>query len=43
MRWDDPGIGIDWGFSGNAVLSAKDEAAPLLKDFDSPFAWEGTA
>ena len=43
VRWNDPGIGIDWGFSGNAVLSAKDEAAPLLKDFDSPFAWEGTA
>ena len=41
VRWNDPGIGIDWGFSGEAVLSAKDQAAPLLQDFDSPFVWEG--
>ena len=41
VRFDDPGIGIDWGLSGDAVLSDKDAAAPLLKDFDSPFTWEG--
>ena len=41
MRFDDPGIGIDWGLSGEAVLSGKDAVAPLLADFDSPFVWEG--
>ncbi|GLR93705.1 MULTISPECIES: dTDP-4-dehydrorhamnose 3,5-epimerase [Bradyrhizobium] len=29
IRWDDPAIGIEWGFS-NPSLSAKDAAAPLL-------------
>jgi len=41
VRFDDPGIGIDWGLSGAAVLSDKDAAAPLLQDFDSPFVWQG--
>lgn len=41
VRFDDPGIGIDWGIAGEAVLSEKDAAAPLLADFDSPFTWEG--
>lgn len=41
VRFDDPGIGIDWGLSGDAVLSDKDAVAPLLADFDSPFVWEG--
>ena len=41
VRFDDPGIGIDWGLSGEAVLSGKDAVAPLLADFDSPFVWEG--
>nr|WP_304610714.1 dTDP-4-dehydrorhamnose 3,5-epimerase [Salipiger sp. PrR007] len=41
VRFDDPGIGIDWGTdTSNAVLSEKDAAAPLLKDFDSPFTFE---
>ncbi len=39
VRWDDPDIGIDWGLSGAPVLSAKDQAAPLLRDFRSPFVW----
>lgn len=43
VRFDDPGIGIDWGLSGEAVLSGKDAGAPLLADFDSPFTWEGAA
>ncbi|UYV36855.1 dTDP-4-dehydrorhamnose 3,5-epimerase [Rhodobacteraceae bacterium D3-12] len=43
VRFDDPDIGIDWGLSGPAVLSAKDDSAPLLKNFDSPFTWEGAA
>ena len=41
VRFDDPGIGIDWGFdTADAVLSAKDRAAPLLADFKSPFTYE---
>ncbi len=39
VRWDDPDIGIDWGLSGPPVLSAKDQAAPLLRDIRSPFGW----
>ena len=40
VRWDDPAIGIDWGLSGDPVLSDKDLVAPLLADFDTPFVWE---
>lgn len=33
VRWDDPAIGIDWPLDGiTPQLSAKDVAAPLLKD-----------
>ncbi|PIE12244.1 MAG: dTDP-4-dehydrorhamnose 3,5-epimerase [Rhodobacterales bacterium] len=39
VRFDS--CGIDWGLSGDAVLSAKDEAAPALADFDSPFTYQG--
>ena len=38
VRWNDPDIGIDWGVSA-PVLSAKDSAAPALRDFVSPFQW----
>ena len=41
IRWDDPDIGIDWGLTGDPVLSAKDTVAPLLRDYDSPFVYEG--
>ncbi len=40
VRWDDPAIGIDWGLDGPPILSAKDRAAPLLRDADLPFQWE---
>ncbi|MBV7394204.1 dTDP-4-dehydrorhamnose 3,5-epimerase [Mameliella alba] len=44
VRFDDPDIGIDWGFdTATAVLSDKDTKAPLLRDFQSPFTWEGAA
>ena len=43
IRWDDPDIGIDWGLTGAPVLSAKDAVAPLLRDFASPFVWQGAA
>ena len=39
VRWDS--CGIDWGFDGTPILSPKDEAAPTLAEFDSPFVWEG--
>ena len=31
VRWDDPELGIAWGID-NPSLSARDAAAPLLKD-----------
>ncbi|PWR01970.1 dTDP-4-dehydrorhamnose 3,5-epimerase [Meridianimarinicoccus roseus] len=41
VRFDDPDLDIDWGVDpAAAILSAKDAAAPLLKDFDSPFVYE---
>ncbi len=40
IRWNDPDIGVDWGVS-DPVLSAKDQTAPLLRDWDSPFVWDG--
>jgi dTDP-4-dehydrorhamnose 3,5-epimerase len=43
VRYDDPAIGVDWGLSGEAILSAKDRTAPLLADFDSPFDWSAEA
>ena len=39
VRWDS--CGIEWGFAGDPVLSAKDEAAQSLADFQSPFTVEG--
>jgi dTDP-4-dehydrorhamnose 3,5-epimerase len=43
VRWDDPDLGIDWGLAPDAaVLSDKDARAPLWRDFDTPFTWEGT-
>lgn len=42
VRFDDPDIGVDWGIdTSQAILSDKDVAAPLLKDFTSPFVYEG--
>jgi len=43
VRFDDSDLGIDWGLEGGATLSEKDSNAPLLKEFDSPFVWEGGA
>lgn len=39
--WNDPDIAIAWPETGvPPVLSAKDEAAQTLKDFDNPFIFE---
>jgi dTDP-4-dehydrorhamnose 3,5-epimerase len=41
VRFDDPDFGIDWGLDpARAILSDKDSAAPLFKDFSSPFTYE---
>jgi dTDP-4-dehydrorhamnose 3,5-epimerase len=38
VRFDDPDLAIDWGIApGDAVLSARDAAAPFLRDAGSPF------
>lgn len=38
VRWDDPALGIDWGFDpARAVLSDKDKSAPGWDVFDNPF------
>lgn len=44
IRWNDPQIAIDWQLPDGMVptLSGKDEKQPLLADFDSPFAGDGT-
>lgn len=41
VRWDS--VGIDWGLTGDPVLSAKDRAAPAFADWVSPFDWTGAA
>jgi len=41
VRFDDADIGIDWGLTGDAVLSDKDAGAQGWADFDSPFIWQG--
>jgi dTDP-4-dehydrorhamnose 3,5-epimerase len=40
VRFDDPAIGIDWGLSGEPILSDKDAAAPRLAEFSTPFSFE---
>lgn len=40
IRWNDPDLAIAWPDAGNAVLSDKDAAAPLFRDFVSPFSYE---
>ncbi len=35
IRWDDPGIGIDWGLSAAPVLSEKDRQGVPLSDAET--------
>jgi dTDP-4-dehydrorhamnose 3,5-epimerase len=37
IRFDDPEIGIEWPIQGEPLLSAKDAAAPLLRDAETGF------
>lgn len=37
VRWDS--CGIEWPFSANPIISEKDEIAPAMSDFDSPFVY----
>ncbi|WP_294541488.1 dTDP-4-dehydrorhamnose 3,5-epimerase [uncultured Rhodoblastus sp.] len=43
VRWNDPAIGIDWPLPEGVAptLSPKDEKAQFLKDFVSPFDYDG--
>ena len=42
LAWDDPDIAIEWPMADiKPILSAKDEKQPYLKDFQSPFAYDG--
>jgi len=42
IRWDCPDIGVVWPVSAaDATLSDKDRLLPLLKDFESPFGYDG--
>ena len=34
---DDPTIGIQWPLAEKLILNERDAAAPLLKDFETPF------
>ncbi len=40
VRFDDPEIGIDWGLTGDPILSDKDAAAPRLAAIATPFSFE---
>jgi dTDP-4-dehydrorhamnose 3,5-epimerase len=43
LAWDDPDLAVDWPIKDiKPHLSAKDEKQPLLKDFQSPFSYDGT-
>ena len=42
IRWNDPDIGFAWPIAPAAMtISEKDQTLPLLKDFASPFAYDG--
>ncbi len=42
VRFNSPDLGIDWGIGdAKAILSDKDQNAPLFADFDSPFEYQG--
>ena len=40
LRWNDPQLDINWPIDP-PILSEKDKSLPFLKEFDSPFVFEG--
>jgi dTDP-4-dehydrorhamnose 3,5-epimerase len=41
VRFDDPDLGVDWGINpAAAILSDKDRAAPLFRNFATPFTYD---
>ena len=43
ISYDDPDIGIDWGLSGPPDTQRQGHSRPLLRDFKTPFTYEGRA
>ena len=42
IRWNDPDIGLPWPLQDTDIIrSERDDRLPLLKDFKSPFAYDG--
>ena len=42
IRWDDPDIGFPWPFAvADMIRSERDDRLPLLKDYQSPFPYDG--
>jgi len=41
ILWNCPEIGIDWPLAGPATISEKDQELPSLRDFASPFEYDG--
>jgi dTDP-4-dehydrorhamnose 3,5-epimerase len=37
LLWNDPALGINWGFEGEALVSPKDLILPTLANLESPF------
>ena len=43
IRWDDPDIAVRWPIPGTDItLSEKDRQYPFLKEFSSPFEYNGS-
>ena len=41
ILWNDPDLGIAWPLDVEATLSDKDRVQPRLRDFETPFTYEG--
>ena len=41
ILWNDPDLGIAWPLDVEPVLSDKDRVQPRLRDFETPFTYEG--